>query len=57
MLYSLLYLIILMVAWGIVLAKGEAKGIATLSKQNLFFLIISGVAKGLSWIFYFKAFR
>jgi len=48
-------IIILMVAWGIVLARGEAKGITTLSKQNLIFLIISGIATGLSWIFYFKA--
>jgi transporter family protein len=48
-------IIILVVAWGIVLARGEAKGIALLSKQNLIFLIISGVATGLSWIFYFKA--
>lgn len=47
--------IILMVAWGIVFARGETKGIATLSKQNLIFLIISGIATGLSWIFYFKA--
>ena len=47
--------IILMVAWGIVVARGETKGIATLSKQNLIFLVISGIATGLSWIFYFKA--
>jgi transporter family protein len=48
-------IIILFVAWGIVLARGEAKGIASLSKQNLLFLVISGIATGLSWIFYFKA--
>jgi bacterial/archaeal transporter family protein len=48
-------IVILFVAWGIVLAKGEGKGIATLSKQNIIFLIISGIATGLSWIFYFKA--
>lgn len=48
-------IIILMVAWGIVLARGEAKGISTLSKQNLIFLFVSGIATGLSWIFYFKA--
>ncbi len=47
--------IILIVAWGIVLAKGEEKGIASLSKQNVIFLIISGVTTGLSWIFYFEA--
>ncbi|MBC7424337.1 MAG: EamA family transporter [Ferruginibacter sp.] len=48
-------IIILMVAWGIVLVKGEAKGIQTLSRHNLIFLVISGLATGLSWIFYFKA--
>ncbi|MGG9963837.1 EamA family transporter [Ferruginibacter sp. SUN106] len=48
-------IIILMVAWGIVLARGEAKGLGSLSKQNIIFLIISGIATGLSWIFYFKA--
>jgi bacterial/archaeal transporter family protein len=48
-------IIILMVAWGIVLAKGEAKGLATLTQKNIIFLVISGVATGLSWIFYFKA--
>ncbi len=48
-------IIILLVAWGIVLVKGEAKGIHTLSRHNLIFLLISGIATGLSWIFYFKA--
>jgi bacterial/archaeal transporter family protein len=48
-------IIILIVAWGIVLAKGEAKGLATLTQKNIIFLVISGVATGLSWIFYFKA--
>ncbi|MFT3934278.1 MAG: EamA family transporter [Chitinophagaceae bacterium] len=47
--------IILLIAWGIVLAKGETKGLASLSRQNLIYLIISGIATGLSWIFYFKA--
>lgn len=47
--------IILLVAWGIVLLRGEEKGIASLSRQNIFFLIVSGLATGLSWVFYFKA--
>jgi transporter family protein len=47
--------VILFVAWGIVFARSEQKGLATLSKHNLLFLVISGVATGLSWIFYFKA--
>lgn len=48
-------IIILLVAWGIVLARGEAKGLQTLSNHNLLFLVISGICTGLSWIFYFKA--
>ena len=47
--------IILVIAWGIVLARGEAKGVSTLSRHNIIFLVISGIATGLSWIFYFKA--
>jgi transporter family protein len=47
--------VILVVAWGIVLARGEAKGLNTLSKHNVLFLVISGIATGLSWICYFKA--
>jgi len=47
--------VILVVAWGIVFARNEHKGLQVLSKHNLLFLIISGLATGLSWIFYFKA--
>jgi transporter family protein len=47
--------IILIIAWGIVLFKGEAKGLAVVSNRSLLFLVISGIATGLSWIFYFKA--
>ncbi len=47
--------VILIMIWSIVLARGEAKGIETLSKQNIIFLVISGIATGLSWLFYFKA--
>lgn len=48
-------IIILVIAWGIVLARGEAKGLHSISKHNLLYLVISGVATGLSWVFYFKA--
>lgn len=47
--------VILFLIWGIVLARGEAKGLGGLTRQNWLFLAISGVATGLSWIFYFKA--
>lgn len=47
--------VVLIMIWSIVLARNEAKGIGSLSKQNILFLVISGVATGLSWLFYFKA--
>ena len=48
-------IVILVVAWVIVLARGEVKQLGSLSKHHLLFLVISGLATGLSWIFYFKA--
>ncbi|WP_184541880.1 EamA family transporter [Mucilaginibacter sp. FT3.2] len=47
--------IILILAWAIVLFKGSHQGIAGLTKTNWTFLILSGVATGLSWICYFRA--
>jgi len=48
-------IVILFIAWGIVVATGEISQLKTLSKNNLIFLGLSGLATGLSWIFYFKA--
>ena len=47
--------VVLFLAWGIVFFCGQFKEIKELSKTNLVFLILSGLATGLSWIFYFKA--
>lgn len=47
--------VILIMAWLIVLFKGSAGTIASLSRANIVFLCLSGAATGLSWIFYFKA--
>src|SRR4028118_1993951 len=52
---SIRTVVVLFVAWGIVFAKGEATGISHLSSRNWLFLCLSGIATGLSWIFYFKA--
>ena len=46
---------VLVIIWLIVFARGEAKAVSELSPRNWIFLGISGVATGLSWIFYFKA--
>ncbi len=48
-------IVILVVAWSVAIARGEVKGIAELSKHNILFLVFSGLATGLSWIFYYKA--
>lgn len=47
--------IILILAWGIAFFRGGTATIGTLTKQNIIFLCLSGLATGLSWIFYFKA--
>ena len=47
--------IILLLAWAIAIFRGGASTINTLSRHNLIFLCLSGIATGLSWIFYFKA--
>lgn len=48
-------IVILIVAWGIAFFRGGTNTIAGLTKHNLLFLILSGMATGLSLIFYFKA--
>ncbi len=48
-------LVVLVMAWGIVLIGGQMKEVRELSKNNILFLVLSGIATGLSWIFYFKA--
>ena len=47
--------VILFISWGIVFFKGSFTAISSLSRQNILFLVVSGIATGLSWIFYFKA--
>ncbi len=47
--------VILLLAWGIVLATGVSEKIREISRSSLIFLILSGLATGLSWLFYFKA--
>ena len=47
--------VILVIAWSIVLYKGASSGLSSLSKHSLIFICLSGVATGLSWIFYFRA--
>lgn len=47
--------VILMFAWGIVLFQGNWKQLSAISHFSLLFLVLSGIATGLSWLFYFRA--
>lgn len=47
--------IVLVMAWLIVWVKSSSGPENTFTKHNLIFLCLSGIATGLSWIFYFKA--
>ena len=47
--------VILLIAWGIAIARGGVQSMGGLTKTNWIFLILSGCATGLSWICYFKA--
>jgi transporter family protein len=47
--------VILIFAWGIVFAQGLSNKLGDLSKTAWIFLILSGIATGLSWLFYFRA--
>lgn len=48
-------IVILMAAWFIVFVTKSFEDIKTLSFHNLLFLVLSGLATGFSWLFYFKA--
>lgn len=47
--------VILLVAWGIVFATVPLREIREISRHTLLFLVLSGMATGVSWLFYFKA--
>lgn len=47
--------VILFTTWGIVLAGNHTAEVKGISGHTWIFLILSGAATGLSWLFYFKA--
>ncbi|MCL2143930.1 MAG: EamA family transporter [Endomicrobia bacterium] len=47
--------IVLIMAWFIVIFAGQLKEVKSIGRENLIFLVLSGLAAGLSWLFYFKA--
>lgn len=47
--------VVLVMAWIIVFSKGKHKELKTLDKHELVFIILSGIATGASWLFYYYA--
>ena len=47
--------VVLVMAWGIVFLKGKHHGIGDIGGRSWSFLILSGVATGLSWLCYYRA--
>ncbi|WP_423902162.1 EamA family transporter [Colibacter massiliensis] len=47
--------VVLVMAWGMVFLAGTQQGIPDISKKSWIFLVLSGLATGASWLFYFKA--
>jgi bacterial/archaeal transporter family protein len=49
--------IIVFFAWGIVMVQGNARDVWRISRHSLIFLVLSAIATGLSWLFYYKALK
>ena len=47
--------VVLVLAWGMVFLTDAQSGIAGISRRSWLFLILSGLATGLSWLCYYKA--
>lgn len=47
--------VVLLMAWIMVFMVGAQTGITQISRKSLIFLILSGLATGISWLCYYKA--
>lgn len=47
--------VVLIMAWGIVFITGTQNQVSSIGIKSWIFLILSGLATGLSWLFYYKA--
>jgi len=49
--------VVLVLVWIIAFSRGAVSGIGELSNRNFLFLVLSGLATGASWLFYFRALK
>lgn len=47
--------VVLIMAWGIVFAKGKQDRIKSVDRKELVFILLSGIATGVSWLCYYYA--
>ena len=47
--------VVVVMAWGMVFLTNAQNGIAEISKRSWLFLVLSGLATGVSWLCYYKA--
>ncbi len=47
--------VVFFLAWGIALAEVPVSALAGISRRTFIFLVLSGLATGLSWVCYFRA--
>lgn len=48
-------MVVVIMAWGMVFLTNSQGGIAGISKKSWIFLILSGIATGISWLCYYRA--
>lgn len=48
-------IVVLVMAWGIVFMTGKHHEVTNIGTKSWLFLFLSGIATGLSWLFYYKA--
>ena len=48
-------MVVVVMAWGMVFLTNAQGGLSGISKKSWFFLILSGLATGASWLCYYKA--
>ena len=52
---ALTTMVVVIMAWGMVFLTNSQGGIASISKKSWIFLILSGIATGISWLCYYRA--
>ena len=48
-------MVVVVMAWGMVFITHQQEGLNTISQKSWLFLILSGLATGVSWLCYYKA--